>query len=116
LLKPEESYVDSRISRVNVMISQTVITQFSKSRNLWNSLHPQRNRRSNATGLLASKRRTGLLAMAGAAAMESLVGEVWLGNGCEPASIRPVTQVNIVAKKPHAAHKAMIAGHQPALN
>jgi hypothetical protein len=87
----EKSYVDSRISGNNVMISQSVITHFSKWRSRWNSLHPRRGRHSNATGLLVSKRGTGLLAMAGAAAMDSQVGELWLGNGCEPG-VGPATR------------------------
>jgi len=71
----------------------------------WNWFRSKRNRRKGTTGLLA---------IAGATAMDSFVGQVWLGDGCEAASVDPLTLD--LTSADNSAPPTSIAGGQPWTN
>jgi hypothetical protein len=54
--------------------------------------------------------------MAGAAAMDSFVGQVWLGQGCEPASVSPLALDYIARKDPELDSPVLTARHQQVAN
>jgi hypothetical protein len=88
------------------MINPSMISYFPSWCRRWSSFRPKR-KRGNGT--------TCLLAIAGAAAMDSFVGQVWLGDGCESISIEPMA-LDYIAREKTEDSSVMTIGNQPVAN
>jgi hypothetical protein len=87
------------------MINPSMISYFPSWCRRWKSFRP-RHKRGN----------TGLLAIAGAAAMDSFVGQVWLGDGCESFSVEPLALDYIASEKTDDGSSTLTLRNQPVAN
>jgi hypothetical protein len=72
----------------------------------WNPFRPERKRKGT----------TGLLAIAGASAMDSFVGQVWLGDGCESVTVEPLALGYTARDKLDDGSSALTLRNQPVAN
>jgi hypothetical protein len=85
------------------MINASMISYFPSWCRRRESFRPERNR---------GKRATGLLAIAGAAAMDSFLGQIWLGDSGETVSLEPLAH-DSVPNEPEDDPSAMTARNHP---